>query len=106
MIPASAARWRYQSLWHAASDPTKQLFRVPAGAVSAKGRVGGAGDDRLAVHADLIIAGIVAVARSTGAAIAGPSQGHEIPMLARVRHDGPLRYFQVLTPGRLKLRSR
>jgi len=41
----------------------EQLLGVPAGAVSWKGRVGGAGNDRLAIRADLVIAGIVAGSR-------------------------------------------
>jgi hypothetical protein len=41
----------------------EQLLRVPTRAVSPKGRVGGAVNDRLAIRADLIIPGIVAIPR-------------------------------------------
>src|SRR5271166_2252192 len=66
----------------------EQLLRVPAGAVSSKGRVGGAGNDRLAIRADLIIAGIVAIPRGATAEITVPGHRDRIPMLARVCHDG------------------
>jgi hypothetical protein len=69
-----------------------QLLRVPAGAVSSKGRVGGAGNDGLAIRADLIIAGIVAIPRGATAEITVPGHRDRIPMLARVRFasDSPL----------------
>ena len=67
MIPASAARWRYQSLWQADQRCHEQLFRVPAGAVTPKGRIGGAVNDGFAFRADLVIAGIVAISRSAAA---------------------------------------
>jgi hypothetical protein len=45
----------------------EQLFRVPTGAVSPKGRIGGAVNDGLAFCTDLVTAGIVAISRSTAA---------------------------------------
>jgi len=65
----------------------EQLLRVPTGAVSSKGRVGGAVNNSLAFRADLIIAGIVAVPRGAAAEIIVP--GHRIPMLRVFAIDGP-----------------
>src|SRR5215469_14727642 len=83
MIPASAARWRY----HSRQRCQEQLFRVPAGPVSAKGWVGGAVNDRFALGADLIVARIVSVTRGAAAEITRPGERHRIAMLACVCHD-------------------
>jgi hypothetical protein len=65
----------------------EQLFRVPAGTVSSKGRVGRALNGGLALRDELIIAGIVSIARGASAEITVPGKRHRIPMLARVCHE-------------------
>src|SRR5690242_581125 len=67
----------------------EQLFRVPTGAVSPKGWIGGAVNDGLAFRADLVIAGIVAISRGAAAEITASIERNRIPMIARSCHVGP-----------------
>src|SRR6516162_5740484 len=63
------------------------LVRVPAGAVSSKGRVGRALNGGLALRDDFIIAGIVSITRGASAEITVPGKRHRVPMLARGCHE-------------------
>src|SRR5215469_219585 len=65
----------------------EQLFRVLAGAVSSKGRVGGALNGGLTIRANLIVAGTLSIARGAAAEVTGPGERHCIAMLARICHD-------------------